>query len=74
VKEHNDYIFRVMLSTNSAILELHYILQNITIYQLTSWHIISEDVAVQQDSEPIHNSSKFQPSVSYCMMMLLEPI
>jgi len=74
LKEHNDYIFRVMLSTNSAILEPHYILQNITIYQLTSRHNISEDFAVQQDNEPINNSSKFQSSVSYCMIMLMEPI
>jgi hypothetical protein len=47
---------------------------SLTIYQLTSGHSISEDFTVQQDNEPIHNSSKFQPSVSYCMMMLLEPI
>jgi hypothetical protein len=32
LKEYNDYICRVMLSTNSAILELHYILQNIANY------------------------------------------
>lgn len=46
-----------------------------TIYQLTSWHNISKDFAVLQDNEPIHNSWKFQPSVSYCMMyLLMEPI
>jgi len=47
---------------------------SLTIYQLTTWHNISEDFAVQQDNESIHNSSKFQPHVSYCMMLFFKPI
>jgi hypothetical protein len=64
-----------MLSTYSAILELHNILQNITNHlpvDIMAQHFRRLRCPARQWTH--HNSPKFQSSMSYCIMTLLEPI